>query len=227
MALLKRSKEIDKVDIVGSAFATNEDNYLLYKVFHDELGCNKFYVYNNEPQGEDVVYKSGFTIYADKSPNQVGAKLILGEKSDFWDEIKKGNIEVLYFLNGDIDLKLTDQQKELLKKLDFLIVQDVAVNDLVKIANVVLPSTYFAEHSGSFVNVNGQVQKIQAAIKPPGNTLEGWKILVNLYKMFNEDATLVTIGDVVNDMAQHIEAFKDISFFKIGVQGINLEKATV
>lgn len=226
LVLLKRSKESSKVAIVGSAFATNEENFLLYKVFHDELGCNKFFVYNREPQGEDLVYKSGFTVYADKSPNHLGAKLILGDKTDFWNEIKKGNIEVLYFLNGDIDLELTDQQKELLKKLDFLVVQDVAANDLVKMADVVLPTTYFAEHSGSFVNVNGQVQKIQAAINPPDKVREGWKTLVDLFRMFDEDVSFATIGDVVNEMVKNIDTFKDISFFKMGDQGIKLEKVS-
>ncbi len=226
LVLLKRSKETSKIAIVGSAFATNEENYLLRKVFHEELGCKNFFVYNSQPQGEDIIYKSGFTIYADKSPNYRGAKLILGEKSDFWNEIKNGKIEVLYFLNGDIDLKLSDKQKDLLKKLDFLVIQDVAVSDLTMAADVVLPSTYFAEQSGSYINAKGQMQKIQAAIKPSGDTHQGWQVLLDLYKMFNENSTMVTIGDVINDMVQEVEALKDVSFFKLGDYGMKLEKAT-
>ena len=152
--------------------------------------------------------------------------MILGEKSDFWNEIKNGKIEVLYFLNGDIDLKLSDKQKDLLKKLDFLVIQDVAVSDLTMAADVVLPSTYFAEQSGSYINAKGQMQKIQAAIKPSGDTHQGWQVLLDLYKMFNENSTMVTIGDVINDMVQEVEALKDVSFFKLGDYGMKLEKAT-
>jgi NADH-quinone oxidoreductase subunit G len=219
LALVKRSKESEKVAVVGSAFATNEENYLLYKIFHDEIGCDKFFVYNREAEGEDEVIKSGFTVYSDKSPNYYGAKLILGERTDFWSEIKNGNIEVLYFLNGDIDFKVTDQQKELLKKLDFLFVQCVAMNDLVRLANVALPTAYFAEQSGSYVNAKGHVQKFQSALKPPSETKEGWQILADLYMTFNGGVSFVSVGDVVNDMAQNISAFKDISFFKLGDEG--------
>jgi len=89
LALLKRSKEIGKMAVVGSAFATNEENYLLYKVFHDELGCDKFFVHQPAIEGEDEVFKDGFTIHADKSPNRNGANLILGKKTDFGGLLKK------------------------------------------------------------------------------------------------------------------------------------------
>lgn len=216
---LKRSKEPGRAAAVGSAFATNEENYLLYKLFRDVLNCSNFYVYNRPPLGQNEVYKSGFTIYADKSPNAFGARLILGESTDFWSEIKKGKIDVLYFLGGDIDLNLSEQHRDLLKKLDFLVVQDVAMNDLVRAAKVALPSTYFAEHDGTFINVRGHFQKTQASLTAPGETRQGWKILANLYKTFNENAQYHTIGDVTNEMCKSVPELADFTYFKLGDHG--------
>ena len=182
LALLKRSKEAKKIAVVGSPFASNEENYLLYKIFHEEIGCDKFFVYQNKPEGEDATFKTGFTIRADKSPNRNGAEAIFGEKTDFWTGIKKGGIEVLVFFGNNLNLNLSDQQKELLKKLDFLIVFDFTVNDVSKHANVVLPVTYFAEQDGSFINVDGRIQKFQAALKPPGDVKPGLQVLLSIYK---------------------------------------------
>jgi NADH-quinone oxidoreductase subunit G len=222
LALLKRSKEISKLAVVGSAFASNEENYLLHKIFHDELNCDKFFVYQNEPQGENEVFKSNFTIHADKSPNQKGANLFLGDKTDFWQAIKKGDVEVLIFLGNDLNLKLSDQQKDLLKKLDFLAVLDLVVTDLSKQADVVLPITYFAEQDGSYINYNNQLQKFKKAINPPEDIQPGWQILLSIYKAFNEKIKMVSVSDIVNDMAENEKALEGISFFKIGDQGVQV-----
>jgi len=224
LALLKRSKEIDKLAVVGSAFASNEENYLLHKIFHGELDCDKFFICQNqnEPQHEDEVFKSNFTIHADKSPNQKGANLFLGDKTDFWQAIKKGDIEVLIFFGNDLNLELSDQQKDLLKKLDFLAVLDIAVTDFSNHADVALPITYFAEQDGSYINFNNQLQKFKKAINPPEDVQPGWQVLLSIYKAFNEKIKMVSVSDIVNDMAENVKAFKGISFFKIGDQGVQV-----
>ena len=223
LALLKRSKEIGKMAVVGSAFASNEENYLLYKVFHDELGCDKFFVHQPAIEGEDEVFKGGFTIHTDKSPNQNGANLILGKKTDFWRAIKKGQIDILIFFGKDLALTLSDQQKELLKKLDFIVVFDHTLNDLAQHANVALPVTYFAEQDGSYLNAGMRLQKFQAALTPPDQVLPGWQILLSIYKAFNEDVKMVTVSDIMNDMSRNIKKLNGISFFKVGDEGVQIK----
>ena len=168
------------------------------------------------------MFKSNFTIHADKSPNQKGAKLFLGDETDFWQAIKKGDVEVLIFFGNDINLALSDQQKELLKKLDFLAVLDIAENDIAKQADVVLPITYFAEQDGSYINYSNQLQKFKKAINPPEEVQPGWQVLLSIYKAFNEKVKMVSVSDIVNDMAENVKAFEGISFFKIGDQGVQV-----
>ncbi len=223
LALLKRSKEMDTVAVVGSAFASNEENYLLYKIFYDELGCENFYVHQREPQEADIVYKSGFTIRGDKSPNRKGAQLILGDQVDFWSQIKKGKIKVLFFLGGDLDLTLDDAQKDLLRKLEFLAVLDFQQNDLVQLANVVLPTTYFAEAEGTYVNENGMVQRFQPALTPPGEARPGVQVLLDLYRALNPEVKMASPADVMNDLAANKKEFEGISYFKLGDHGLKIK----
>jgi NADH-quinone oxidoreductase subunit G len=44
-------------------------------------------------------------------------------------------------------------------------------------AHVLLPSAAFAETEGSYVNMEGRCQTVQAAVKPPGEARPAWKVL--------------------------------------------------
>ncbi len=50
---------------------------------------------------------------------------------------------------------------EALKKLDFLVVQDIFMTETAELADVVLPAACFAEKDGTFTNTERRVQKSQ------------------------------------------------------------------
>lgn len=219
---LKHANELDRAAIVGSASATNEENYLLSKIFGETIGCKAFYTLNRKPEGEDVVYKDGFTIRADKSTNHRGAKLLLGEKTDFWQAIEKGKVKTLVVLNHDVDLQLSRQQAALLKKLDMLIVLDMVEDELVRSAAIALPIGHFAETDGTFINVQGRLQRLNAALTPPGEAKPGWQVLLELYRLNDEKTSMVSAADVMSDIAAKLSPFKGISYFKLADSGIKI-----
>ena len=68
---------------------------------------------------EDVTFKGGFTIHADKSPNSRGAREVLEglglsvvEASDIWTGIREGRIRALYLLGGDPQEQLSEAERE-------------------------------------------------------------------------------------------------------------------
>jgi formate dehydrogenase (NADP+) alpha subunit len=64
-----------------------------------------------------------------------------------------------------------------LKKLDFLLVQDIFMTPTAELAHVVLPAASFAEKDGSFTNTERRVQLIQPAIVPLGNSRIDYRII--------------------------------------------------
>lgn len=58
------------------------------------------------------------------------------------------------------------QVEAALKKLDCLIVADLCESELTRMADIVFPISSWAEHSGSFVNLEGRLQQFHAAIAP-------------------------------------------------------------
>lgn len=52
-----------------------------------------------------------------------------------------------------------------LSKLEFVVVQDVNMSDMAKIADVVLPGASFAESEGSYTNSERRIQKSRKALE--------------------------------------------------------------
>ena len=98
------------------------------------------------------------------------------------DATYKGKIKALYIIGSDIMSKLSPEKKvkDALKKAEFIILQDIFLNEISQFANIILPAASFAEKDGTFTNTERQVQKIQKAIEPPGDALYDWEILCML-----------------------------------------------
>jgi len=60
---------------------------------------------------------------------------------------------------------------------EYLISQNIYPPDLLFEANLVLPAAAFTESDGSFINGEGRIQRVRAAVPPPGQALPDWKIL--------------------------------------------------
>ena len=111
----------------------------------------------------------GFNILH-QSASSVG-NLILGLQSNEIEKIYSS--EVLYLLNADeIDPKKL--------KNKFVIYQGTHGGESSQIADVVLPGAAYSEKNGSFVNLEGRVQKSFKASYPPGFAKEDWEIFLEI-----------------------------------------------
>jgi len=69
---------------------------------------------------------------------------------------------------------------ECLAKLEFLVVQDLFINETGALADVFLPATAWAEKDGTFTNTDRRVQRVRKAVEPPGQARSDWEIIVDL-----------------------------------------------
>jgi formate dehydrogenase alpha subunit len=67
-----------------------------------------------------------------------------------------------------------------LEQLEFLVCQDIFINETGEMADVILPATSFAEKDGTFTNTDRRVQRCRAAVPPVGNSRPDWDILSDL-----------------------------------------------
>lgn len=67
-----------------------------------------------------------------------------------------------------------------LEQLDFLVCQDIFVNETGVMADVILPATSFAEKDGTFTNTDRRVQRCRQAVAPVGDSRPDWDIISDL-----------------------------------------------
>ena len=80
---------------------------------------------------------------------------------------------------SDPDLRHAEQA---LRRLDFLVVQDIFLTETARLAHVILPAASFAEKDGTFTNTERRVQRVRQAIAPVGSARPDWRIICELAK---------------------------------------------
>lgn len=91
-------------------------------------------------------------------------------------------IRALYFMgeNPMVSDPNLNHAEEQLKKLDFLVVQDIFLTETAKMADVVLPGVAFAEKTGTYTNTERRVQLGRVAVKPPEGARQDYEIIADL-----------------------------------------------
>jgi len=73
-----------------------------------------------------------------------------------------------------------EHSRQALEQLEFLVCQDIFINETGAMADVILPATSFAEKDGTFTNTDRRVQRCRAAVKAIGSARPDWEILSDL-----------------------------------------------
>jgi len=107
-----------------------------------------------------------------QSASNVGS-LILGLQTENLQKVY--DADVLYLLNADeVDIDKKNNQ--------FIIYQGSHGGENSKIADVILPGAAYSEKNGSFVNLEGRVQRSYKASYPPGFAKEDFEIFNDIAK---------------------------------------------
>ncbi|HZQ10963.1 MAG TPA: molybdopterin-dependent oxidoreductase, partial [Anaerolineae bacterium] len=64
-----------------------------------------------------------------------------------------------------------------IENLEFLVCQDLFINETARYADVILPSASFAEKDGTFTNTDRRVQRVCKALEPFGESRADWEII--------------------------------------------------
>ena len=91
-------------------------------------------------------------------------------------------------------------------------------------AHVVLPSTGFAEKTGSMINGQGRLQRMTRAVAGPGEAREDWMILRDLRMALTGGNSLHSVEDIWRAMSAEVPLLAGMSWAKIGDLGIQLKE---
>jgi NADH-quinone oxidoreductase subunit G len=206
--------------IIASGRQTNEELFLTRRLAKT-LGTDLIDIRPRPQQGD------GFLVSDDGNPNTRGAQLLgvapatPGSKlSEIAAGIASGRITSLVVIGENpLHAGLTEAD---LGKLASLVVIDILPNSATKFASSILPGSAAAEKRGSMVNITGRVQRLNRAVKAPGEARDDWEILSDLLNALgSENAS--SIEDLFKQMAAATPALAGLNLGKIGDLGVDLK----
>lgn len=98
--------------------------------------------------------------------------------------IRDGSIKAMYIVGENPALSEPDlhRLRNTLKRLEFLVVQDIFPSETTAYAHVVLPAAASPEKAGSFTNTERRVQWFDRVVSPPGAARPDWWIMAEVAK---------------------------------------------
>jgi len=95
-----------------------------------------------------------------------------------------GGVRALYIMgeNPMMTEPNLNQTRHHMEQLEFIVAQDIFINESGAYADVFLPATPFAEKDGTFTNTDRRVQRVRAAHPPRGMSRPDWQIICDLAK---------------------------------------------
>jgi len=134
-----------------------------------------------------------------------------------------GKIKGLYVMGENPILSDPDSNHVLdaLRKCDFLVVQDIFMTETAALADVVLPSTCFAEKDGTFTNTERRVSRIRRAVESPGEARDDLDILSDLAGRMGLTWSAETPQAVMEEIASLTPSYGGISFPRLEGNGLS------
>ncbi len=117
---------------------------------------------------------------------------------------------------------------ECMRKLEFLVVLDLFINETGELAHVFLPSTSALEKEGTFTNTDRRVQRARKVIEPMGQSRADWEVICDLAKRIERKLGVTrsaywefsSPAEVLAEMGSLVPAYAGIRYERLERQGL-------
>lgn len=139
------------------------------------------------------------------------------------EKAKEGKLKVLYIIGSDLISYISPNKsvKDALRKVKFVIVQDVLFSEVCRYADIILPVKSLFEKNGNVISAGYRRQKINKVFEEDHQRLSDWEIICDLSKRMrkngfdygSEDDIDKEISLLSNSLIQDIKyKFKPVEF---------------
>ncbi len=204
---------------LGSANLSNEENWLLRRIFKDTLAVPNLDAVADADRVRTMPGKNGWIESSGlASPNLRGAREMGVEPAaggsglaDLW----AGRLEpeIVYVADGSFSRDADDPAKvALLRKAKLLIVHARTENALTRAADIVLPCASLAQKDGTFTSRFDRVQRFERAMLPKPPAKADWEILHLLGMRLGFGKPDWNPLTIFQEIASDVPSYADIDF---------------
>jgi formate dehydrogenase alpha subunit len=134
----------------------------------------------------------------------------------------EGRIKAIYIMgeNPMLSDPNLSHVAEALDKVEFLLCQDIFLNETAQRADAVLPAASFAEKAGTFTNTERRAQLVRPALEPPGAARADWQIILDLANRLGADWHYDSPADIFAEMATLTPQYAGMSHARLEQSGL-------
>ncbi len=186
-------------------------HYPGYQRVDDETAARKFeHAWNSEPGS--LNRRLGLTtteIMSAVGPGGVRALHLMGENP----------------MMSEPNLNHTRHKME---QLEFLVAQDLFINESDAYADVFLPAASWAEKEGTFTNTDRRVQRVRKALEPRGQSRADWQIICDLAQRIEKKLSrpqtafwaYQSPAEVLEEMGRLVPEYAGVKYSRIEKEGL-------
>ena len=126
-----------------------------------------------------------------------------------------GSLKALYVMGENPVFNLPDANTVAasLKKLEFLVVQDIFMTETAQLADVVLPALSWGEKYGTFTNMERRIQCVRKTVGREG--MEDWRIIAEVSKHMSVRMQYTDAGAVFEEITRISPLHRDLTYDEI------------
>ena len=107
-----------------------------------------------------------------------------------------------------------------MRKLDFLVVQELFMTETANLAHVVLPAGCFFEKDGTFTNAERRVRRLNQAIPLPNGARHDWEIICQIATAMGYPMSYGHPSEIMDEIARLTPEFTGINFERLAGDGL-------
>lgn len=134
-----------------------------------------------------------------------------------------GRLKALYVIGENPRLSDPDWNhlRSAMKRLEFLVVQDIFLSETAQVADVVFAAASCAEKEGTVTNTERRCQRIRPAVEPVGESLPDWRILCLLAQAMGYPMDYSGPREIFEEIADLAPAlYGGMRYERLGIDGL-------
>ncbi|MBI2369025.1 MAG: formate dehydrogenase subunit alpha [Deltaproteobacteria bacterium] len=105
-------------------------------------------------------------------------------------------------------------------RLEWIVAQDIFLNETARYADVVLPAACFAEKGGTYTNTDRRVQLARQAVEPPGEARADWEIICDVAVRMGYPMPYEDLAEVFAEAAAVTPIYAGLSYARLQGEGL-------
>jgi predicted molibdopterin-dependent oxidoreductase YjgC len=128
-----------------------------------------------------------------------------------------GTLKALWVVGSNPVLSADDPAaaRAALQQLDFLVVQDLYMNETAELAHVILPASSYLEKEGTFTNTERRIQRVRKAKEPVGESRPDGAIFIEIGYRLGLPMPYPRATDVMDEIARVVPIYGGVSYGRL------------